>query len=362
MKIAIHKRRGSFSDGWIQYCRNNAIDYKIVNCYDTDIISQLEDCDGLMWHWNQEDYRALRFARQLTISLQNKNILLFPNLNTSWHFDDKLGQKYLMESINAPFITSYAFYDKRVALEWFKKTTYPKIFKLSPGASGINVFKIDNYNQAKRKVNKAFGRGYNVVNRRRKIKDRFEIFWRKRNFKAFRGLVGAVGRIIFREEIERFSSRELGYVLVQDFIPDNSFDTRLIVVGNRCFGTRRYCRPGDFRASGSGIYDNRPEIYDLTCIKLAFEISDKIGAQSIAYDFIYNGDKPVICEVSYIYCREIIAGCNGYWDRDLNYIEDDVNAERYIIEDFIKACEANKRTKIISFPLESANPQKIKRK
>ena len=34
MKIAIHHTRGSFSDGWIQYCEENNIDYKLVNYFD----------------------------------------------------------------------------------------------------------------------------------------------------------------------------------------------------------------------------------------------------------------------------------------------------------------------------------------
>jgi len=70
MKIAIHKRPGSFSDRWIEYCNQKNINYKIVNCYDSDIINQLKDCSGLMWHWNHGDYREQNFARQLIISIE----------------------------------------------------------------------------------------------------------------------------------------------------------------------------------------------------------------------------------------------------------------------------------------------------
>ena len=31
MKIAIHHRQGSFSDRWIEYCKENGINFKIVN-------------------------------------------------------------------------------------------------------------------------------------------------------------------------------------------------------------------------------------------------------------------------------------------------------------------------------------------
>ena len=38
-----------------------------------------------------------------------------------------------------------------------------------------------------------------------------------------------------------------GYVYFQDFIPDNQFDTRVTVIGNRAFAFIRKVRPGDFR-------------------------------------------------------------------------------------------------------------------
>ena len=66
MKIAIHDRTGSYRDRWKNYCDENLVQYKLVNCYDSDIVAQLDDCKGLMWHWNQNDYKAALFARQLT--------------------------------------------------------------------------------------------------------------------------------------------------------------------------------------------------------------------------------------------------------------------------------------------------------
>ena len=48
MLIAIHRHKDSFSDRWIPYCESNNIDYKLVDCYRTDIIDQLADCDALM--------------------------------------------------------------------------------------------------------------------------------------------------------------------------------------------------------------------------------------------------------------------------------------------------------------------------
>ena len=43
MRIAIHKREGSFSDRWIAYCEKNGVDYKLVNAYASDVIEQVSE-------------------------------------------------------------------------------------------------------------------------------------------------------------------------------------------------------------------------------------------------------------------------------------------------------------------------------
>ena len=92
MRIAIHHRQGSFSERWINYCNSNNISYKLVNAYDSDIIQQVEDCDAFMWHFHHADYRDNLFAKQLLFSLQQAGKKIFPDINTAWHFDDKIGK------------------------------------------------------------------------------------------------------------------------------------------------------------------------------------------------------------------------------------------------------------------------------
>lgn len=128
MKIAIHNRPGSFSDSWIEYCKRNHIDYKLVNAYGNDIVEQVKDCDAFMWHHHHADYRDNLFAKQLLFSLQISGIKVFPDFNTGWHFDDKVGQKYMLEAIDAPMVQSFVFYTKAEALQWIEHTDFPKVF------------------------------------------------------------------------------------------------------------------------------------------------------------------------------------------------------------------------------------------
>lgn len=160
MRIAIHHREGSFSDRWIAYCKEKDIEYKIVNAYDTDIISQVADCDAFMWHFHQGDYRDMQFAKALILPLETKGIRCFPDSRTCWHFDNKVWEKYLLEAIDAPLVPSYVFYTEEEALAWTKQTTFPKVFKLKGGASANNVSLAHTATEARKLIKQAFGRGF----------------------------------------------------------------------------------------------------------------------------------------------------------------------------------------------------------
>lgn len=133
MKVAIHHSLGSFSDIWIKYCRERSIPYKIVNAYDSDIVTQVEDCSVFMWHHHHSNYRDALFAKQLLFSLEQSGKKVFPDSKTGWHFDDKLGQKYLFEALGIRAAPAWAFYDEKTAIDWARKATYPKVFKLRGG-------------------------------------------------------------------------------------------------------------------------------------------------------------------------------------------------------------------------------------
>ena len=342
MKIAIHDSPGSFSDRWITYCKENEIDFKIVNCYDSDIIQQLDDCDGLMWNWSQIHYKAALCARQLTKALEKKGIKVFPDTNTSWHFDDKVGQKYLLEAIGAPLVKSYVFYSKQEAFDWVETTSFPKVFKLRGGAGSINVSLVKTKKKARQLIKKAFGKGFSPISRISTLNDRFWIWRRDKNLEAVKKVLGGFGRLFIPTEIERFSPNQKGYIYFQDFVPNNDFDTRLIVIGNRCIAVRRYCRKDDFRASGSGIKAYEPELFDRNNIQMAFETAKKLKSKSVAFDFILENNEPKIVEISYCFVTgKFYDDCPGYWDSDLKWHDEIVNPQYFIIEDFLT--ELNER-------------------
>ncbi|MEQ8573135.1 MAG: hypothetical protein RIB63_03690, partial [Fulvivirga sp.] len=98
--IAIHNnlRKSSFQRRWVDYCEAQNIPFKLVDVYSNTIIKDLEGCRALMWHHFHADWRDLLMAKPLLFALEQAGIGVFPDFNTNWHFDDKIGQKYLLEA------------------------------------------------------------------------------------------------------------------------------------------------------------------------------------------------------------------------------------------------------------------------
>lgn len=335
-KIAIHHYPGDFSERWIEYCKINHIDYSLINCKDNNIIKIMNDYDILLWSWNLSDFSSLQFARELTYSLEQMGKIVFPNFKTSFFYDNKVGQKYLLESINVPFIKSNIFYKKQDAISWIQKTNFPKVFKLSGGAGSQNVKLCKNKEEAIKLTNIAFGKGFAQVDRITWFKDAVKRFSMNKSKKNILKLLKSTIRLLVPTKKEKEMDREKGYIYFQEFIENNTFDIRVIVIGDKAFALKRLCRKDDFRASGSGriIYDKNQ--IDINCIKIALDTSAKLDVQCMAYDFVFdNHNNPLIVEVSYHFDSKAYDNCEGTWNRDLIWIDEKVNPQTMIINNTI---------------------------
>jgi RimK-like ATP-grasp domain. len=322
---------------------DKGIPFRRVNCLATDVISQCEGLDGLLWHCSQNSPTELLVARQIIASLEKKGLVVFPNIDTCWHFDDKVAQKYLLESIGAPLIPTWVFTNKVDALRWIERETWPKVFKLRCGAGSTNVRLVHSRGAAAALCRQAFGRGFPAVagyltdmqTRLRKTKDAHH-FWEKLA-RAPRSLLNVL-------YLQQQMHRERGYIYFQEFLPDNAFDTRITIIGDRAFGFIRANRPNDFRASGSGsIVYERGKI-DTRCIEIAFRVADRIGSQSLAFDFLFNSQhEPLIGEISYGYMSSAVHACEGHWDNQCVWHEGHVWPEEAIFEDLLFSVEQRKR-------------------
>ncbi len=334
MKIAIHKRDNSYSEEWIKYCEKNGIPVKIVDCYQSDIIAQLEDCDALMWHFHHAIPKDILFAKQLMYSLEAADKIVFPDFNTIWHFDDKVGQKYLMEAKGSQMVPSYVFYFKSDALKWINETEFPKVFKLRVGASSQNVKLVNSRKEAIQLVRQAFGSGFKQYNAWISLKETYRKY--KIGDTKLLDVIKGIVRLAYRTEFEKFSVDQKGYIYFQNFIPNNTSDTRIVVVDNKAFGAKRLVRKKDFRASGSHMALYGKELIDETTLKISFDVANKLQLQIVAFDFVYDNGIPLIVEISYGTSIYPYKSCPGYWDSDLNFYEGEFNFCNWMVDQIVR--------------------------
>lgn len=339
-QLAIHHQTRSWSNRWIAYCETHAIPYKLVNCFDSDIIAQLRTFDGLLWHWHHGDPREQLVARHVIRAAETMGIKVFPSTSTCWHFDDKIAQKYLLEAIGAPLVPTHVFYDLEDTLDWIEQTSFPKVFKLRRGAGSSNVKLVRSPAEAHALAKRAFSSGFSPIpHYGQDAVKRYKAAQRRGDLlNVIRRITQVLAKI---RNNRRLIGREIGYAYFQDFIPGNNFDTRVNIIGDRAFAFTRNVRPGDFRASGSGdvVYDVRR--INQKCVAIAFEVTRKIESQSMAFDFVLDeSQEPLILEVSYAFgssrnIGQTVYSCPGHWDSKLNWHQGHVWPQDAILIDLL---------------------------
>jgi glutathione synthase/RimK-type ligase-like ATP-grasp enzyme len=351
--IAIHRRGGTYSDRWVSYCQEHGVPYRTVDCLASNIIEELRSATGLLWNWSHLDPGEQLVARHIIMAVEAIGLYVFPSTSTCWHFDDKIAQKYLLESLGAPVVPTHVFYNLQDAVSWIDTASFPKVFKLRRGAGSANVKLVNSAMSARSLAKRAFGRGFQPVpnymwdasRRYRVARLRHDLF----------GAIQRMPRVL--SDIRRINhglGREKGYVYFQDFMPGNTYDIRVTVIGNRAFAFTRNVRAGDFRASGSGdiIYDIGR--IDLRCVRMALELSRRAGSQSMAFDFVLGNDHPSIVEVSYCYDTIAVYNCEGHWDDELNWHEGHMWPQDAILIDLLKTISLRNRQSCTPFHMSAA--------
>ncbi len=324
MKVGIYKQHLgglhlSYLERYEQVLKFNGIKCIWLNAIDNKFWDQVSKLDLFIYQWEHYDGPKQLARTIIPIIEKEMEIPCFPNWTTSWHFDDKIKQYYLLKQHGFPVLDSYIFWEKKEALKWLESTKMPIVFKLKGGAGSSNVILVKDKQNAKRLILKMFGKGIKSG----RIIDRDSLQWKNFDlYKTSRRYAGIFARKILGIYQPIFWQVDKNYVLFQKFLPDNLFDIRVSIIGKRAFAFRRFNREDDFRASGSGKIDYNIKEIDLRAIEIAFNISKKLGFQSMAYDFLLNEDNGLeICEISYTYVDSAVYNCPGFWDQDFNWHE-----------------------------------------
>ena len=330
-----------------------------VDVYRPDILQQLEGCQGFMWRWGHIKGMQRLARRLLPVIERELGLVVYPDQNTCWHYDDKIAQTYLLQALKVPTPQTCVWFDRDAAMEWAGACDLPVVLKLATGAGSSNVRLVKSVEEVREWIDRLFRwrvssleeRQFPVSNRRMRICNALgELRKRKsgrmRARNAVIALLGSDPGLPYSDGFEA----QTGYVLFQEFLAGNEYDTRVTVIGNRAFGFRRFNRENDFRASGSGRIDHDPDGIDRKMIRLGFKAARALSAQSCAIDGLYRQSLPVVGEVSYTYASWAVHDCPGHWEIDgaperekLRWVPGQMWPEEAQAADFVERLSSGRR-------------------
>ena len=174
----------------------------------------------------------------------------YPSSGHAHLYEDKCLESYIAKAKGIPFVTTYVSHDKADALILVENLTYPVVSKIVPGSGSVGVELVRTREESRRIVEQAFSRN-----------------GRKTHLNCF---------------------RQKNYVYFQEYVPNDGYDIRAIVIGNMVFGYYRKVLKGDFRASGMNLEEKRalPE----EVIKIARRVNKLIKSPFLAVDMLHGLD------------------------------------------------------------------------
>lgn len=326
----------NWSIPWIECCKLNKWYFEVLNPFSDKIIDDLKSFDIILWHFSGYNFQEMLFARSIIYTAKSINIKVFPDFNDAWHFDDKIAETYLLQSVNSPIPKSYIFYDFKDIKEFLKtKPRFPLIAKLRNGSGSHNVKKIDNIWQLNSYAKRMFGRGFSsspslMYKTSSNIKS-------TKSLKTFIKRFKRIPEFLSTLNSSKYFPEEKGYVFLQEFIPNDGYDLKVVVVGNKLSFIGRHIRKGDFRASGGGdlFYDKK--FISINIIKSAFRTSKKLGFKCMGYDYVVNSEtiEGIIVEISYGFSHIALLKAGGYFDEDGNWYNEPLNAPYEILKNML---------------------------
>jgi glutathione synthase/RimK-type ligase-like ATP-grasp enzyme len=334
-KAPIHS--GSWSIPWQQYCKENGLNFEMVDETEANLLERLFNFNLVLWHFSGFNYAHMMFARSILLSLKSRGIQVFPGFDEAWHFDDKIAESFLLQSINASIPEYFFFMEKDNAVNWAKGfSNYPIVAKLKCGSGSHNVKIINHKSEAVQYIEKMFADGFES--------SPSVLFKGKSNVsssKSFHVLYKRVKRIpefLRNYKKSKLFPNEKNYVYFQEFVPNDGYDLKVVVVGDKLSFIARNVRKNDFRASGGGSLYYDKSLITKELIDSAFEVSDKLNFKCMGYDYVIDNvtKKCKIVEISYGFSSQALMGAGGYFDRQGNWHNEELNAPKEVIESFIK--------------------------
>lgn len=335
--ICQNKRIFDHSTLWthrfIEYCTEEKIPYEVLDCYKSSIVSELNKYSALVWQYDNDVVADILEARNVLQVASNLGLETFPYPEMNWHFDDKIAETYALQAVGAPIPESWVFYLQDECEAWINNSaTFPLVAKLRCGSGSNNVIKLNNKIEAIHYTRRMFSKGYDPA-----PSLRYKALSKLKSSKNLGMIIKRIKKIPEFLNTRRHAKMmpiEKGYCYFQKFIPNNGYDLKVVVIGDKITFCSRNVRKHDFRASGGGDISYERVLLTDNVIDAAFMAADKLNMFCVGFDFVVNNTtgQGTIIEMCYCFDWEVQRNLGAYVDRNHVWHEKAVNVPDEIIK------------------------------
>lgn len=273
----------------IECCKDRNIPFEVVNCYGNDFMKCVDKYSALIWPYQIYVLSDKLEARNIITAAELKGLQTFPNSYLGWHFDDKIAEMYAFQSVKAPIPDSWVFYLEDECVNWLKtEAHYPIIAKLRNGSGSSNVRMLENAEEAIQYAKRMFAKGYDpspsiTYKAYSKLQS-------SKNIKVAVSRVKKIPQFLTSLKHAKMLPVEKGYCYFQEYIKNDGYDLKVVVVNNKMTFCARNVRKNDFRASGGGDISYDRSLLTDDMIDIAFTTADELKLDCVGFDFVVNSE------------------------------------------------------------------------
>jgi len=254
-------------------CRIQIIDFAAVAA-DYSLLPQ----NALLFYTvsYNEDYQQYIKDVILDLTLSRKDVLIMPNLDQLFAFENKGYQELLKNRLGIEMVKGNYYGDTEDFYRRNGKNDFPFVYKKLKGAmsSGVRLINSKNEFDELDKQNKVVG-----------FLDKLRLLKKLLNKDKDKSLhpVKKYSDVNF----VKFFSKRTPFV-VQEFVPHLKCDYKVLAFGDKYFVLQRKVRPDDFKASGSGLFEwVEPSV---KLLNYAMEIIQKMNVPFNSLDIVETDD------------------------------------------------------------------------
>ncbi len=273
-------------DEFSRSCTSLCLDKKAIEIGADDWMEQLKGVDIFVWRLIMGDSSCMAEARAKIPLIEAMGICCFPSQKMLWLYDDKIRETFFLRQHGYPAPRTWVFFNEDSARKFAAQAPYPMVSKSHCGASSGGVELLKSPRGALRLMERVFPK-------HGLWKDILENYYYLPRL--------AKGDILLQLQ-SRYRNARPRYAYFQEFIHIDR-DWRITTLGKDLVSVfTRKNRPDDFRASGSGIWET-VDVKDvpIEACDLALHISNEHRFTSMTYDFMKDGGRWVIGEISYAF-------------------------------------------------------------